>query len=279
MPKTYCCKRCGYSTIQKNSIRQHYLRKKMCPASLEDVSIASMLGELDPDATASVPILLEPQNEACVQQGVSCPFCHAHCTSTGDLASHMNTCEPYKALGHSNVTNNVTNNNTTIINVIVNQNVLPFGQENLGHVSDDFIKQCILMLNLGFQDLISKIHFDPAVPENHNVKFKSNKQKLCMKYTQEGWVQSDQNTTINELIWKGQRIMSNLWLSKRLTDQDIAERNDAIMAWFQRTTPNVMNRCPDYYDLRSKLVSLMKTQAAKLLTTSQDEPVVAGGGA
>ncbi len=47
MTKQYICKRCGYKTNFKSSLRNHLLRQKDCKANLEDINREFLLEELN----------------------------------------------------------------------------------------------------------------------------------------------------------------------------------------------------------------------------------------
>lgn len=65
----------------------------------------------------------------------------------------------------------VINNNQNIetqnnINIHINA----YGNENLDYITDDAMLRCINHITRSIPMLVSKIHFDPKHPENHNIK-------------------------------------------------------------------------------------------------------------
>jgi hypothetical protein len=54
LKKVYSCPRCAYSSYQKNDLRRHFLRKKVCIAVHNNLSISEcilqILGEKDDDS-------------------------------------------------------------------------------------------------------------------------------------------------------------------------------------------------------------------------------------
>lgn len=271
MPKTHTCRRCGYNTHQKTSIRQHYQRKTVCTPVFEDVPVATLLDQLDNtdqnDHSVVAPVL-----------SYMCPLCSNRFVSKPLFAAHMPAClqhyhdeTPHIHIDEHRNTTNITNNVNININV---QSPRPFGEEDVSHVSDDYIKQCMFALNSGFKDLITTIHFNPHVPENHNIRYKSTKQKSCMVYMDGRWIETDQNSTVDKLIMKGQRMMNHVCIK----DASIMGRMGALMDWFRRTSPNMTNKGSDYYDLRNKLLLLIKDGTCYLTSQAEtdDEMLTSG---
>jgi hypothetical protein len=108
----------------------------------------------------------------------------------------------------TNITYN--NNNNQHINININN----FGSENTTHLSDEFLSQCLLSCNTGIKNLMKEIHFNPEVPENHNIRVFSRKGKILEKYSDGGWHVCDQNNTLDEMIRKGYRILFKHLASK-----------------------------------------------------------------
>ena len=51
----YKCKRCGYECVQRNDLRKHLNRKKLCKPKLEDINIDTLRNELDTKVLNSKP--------------------------------------------------------------------------------------------------------------------------------------------------------------------------------------------------------------------------------
>jgi len=99
---------------------------------------------------------------------------------------------PSTITNSNNVTNsnNITNsNNTTINNTIVVNN---YGKENIDYLLEHpdfltFMNKCIEKKTEGICDLIAKKHFDPAHPENHNIRKKNKKDCFLEIYKNNQW--------------------------------------------------------------------------------------------
>jgi hypothetical protein len=94
----------------------------------------------------------------------------------------------------------------------ISQSTLPssinnFGNENINHLSNEFLSHCLLACNTGIKNLMKEIHFNPQFPENHNIRVYSRKGKILEKYTDGGWHVCDQNNTLDEMIRRGYRIL------------------------------------------------------------------------
>jgi hypothetical protein len=113
-----------------------------------------------------------------------------------------------------NTTNTTTNSHNQNIN-IETLNVVQlrlFGDEFTSHVENDheFMTKCLKdVLSQGIPDLVNKIYFNPAVPENRNAKLeREHKPSRVMVFTQEGdenpqWKPKDLNEVVSKMIDKG----------------------------------------------------------------------------
>jgi hypothetical protein len=71
---------------------------------------------------------------------------------------------------------------------------------------------------------MKEIHFNPQVPENHNIRVYSRKRKILEKYTDCGWHVCDQNNTLDEMIRRGYRILFKHLAC--LNEQYMVEKSD-----------------------------------------------------
>lgn len=101
-----------------------------------------------------------------------------------------------------------TVNNIQNIQININHcKMNDFGQETLDHITDEFIENCIIAQTNGVVQLIEKIHFDPGVPQNRNIRFQSNKQKT-MKVVKNGeWKLASEQAVLNDMLKKSGKIM------------------------------------------------------------------------
>ena len=102
----------------------------------------------------------------------------------------------------SNIENqNNTNNNTNYIqqNIHINS----FGKEDIKYLRSQFLDKLIKAPFGAIPKLIKAIHFNPAHPENRNVKITNKKDRFADIYKNNKWILADKKTVIGNMIDKG----------------------------------------------------------------------------
>lgn len=272
MMTAYTCPRCGYETVQKSSIRAHYLRKKPCSPHLSSKSLDELIKDLDTPKDCNF----------------HCSACSKGFRSRQSLHRHNKTCTKNDNITITNLqreidelrrmvasqtapSNTTTNNNTNTMNHITNifvthphMNVKDFGSESIDHISKEYIRECLLKTYEGVKNLISTIHLNTDVPENHNVRFKSAKQKTLFIVKGGKAVEANQNTTLDKMIYNGYKLMYPEFQDLMVTDRDIQERAHHIALWFNNL---LAKNHPPYYDLRRDILALLKENDGQLAST------------
>lgn len=265
--KEYKCPRCGYHTMQKNSIRLHYNRKNKCEPILSGITCEELLRQLDNNPNATF-VCLTCMKSYSSRQGLA--YHKKQCTNeqadTQTDSNNKKTLERIEELQRellklqgqvSNATTNITNNNITnnTMNVIIAPpHINDFGQENIAHISDDFKKECLMDLYPGMVRLIEHIHFNEKVPENHNLKYKSTKQGLLQVKRGGRWHDVSKNTTLDEVIKKGYKILFAMF-QNNMDDADLTERSETFIKYFIEL---IERKCVSYYDMRNDLFLMAK---------------------
>lgn len=176
----YTCKRCGYNSEFKSNLTRHLRKRVPCKPELEDISRDTLLEEVS-----------EKESE----KEWKCPLCCEVFHSRSSMYRHKKVCmekketkekyrieelesriqelEQTKSSTHIHQTvNNVHNvNQGTINNITINA----VGKEDIGYLTDhpkfqEFMVKCIRDRMEGVCNYLVKKHFDPAHPENHNLK-------------------------------------------------------------------------------------------------------------
>lgn len=102
-----------------------------------------------------------------------------------------------------NTTNNIENQNN---NITININA--FGNENMDYISDQYIIQCVNQIYGSIPTIIEKIHFDPAHPENHNIKITNKKlPHATIMCSDNKWKMVDREYAISALVDNGYSII------------------------------------------------------------------------
>ena len=98
-----------------------------------------------------------------------------------------------------------TTNNTNIENQTININY--YGSENVSYIKDKFIGHLMLRPPEMVPRIIKHIHFNPAHPENHNVKITNKKLPYVSIYKNNKWELDDKKTVIHQLVHKGYKFV------------------------------------------------------------------------
>ena len=105
-------------------------------------------------------------------------------------------------------TNTTTNyNNSTHIDTQNNNisiQINAFGNENLDYITDGGFDHCVNRVYASIPTLIEKVHFDPAHPENHNIKIPNKKQPHASVLSEnKEWKLMDKNEVIANMMDTG----------------------------------------------------------------------------
>jgi hypothetical protein len=144
-------------------------------------------------------------------------------------------------------------------NIQINLN--NYGEESLQHLSIEFLNDCMKRLNTGMKNLVKQIHFNPEIPENHNIRILSKKQNLLETFRDGNWHPCDKNSTLDEMIKKGYKILFQHFINNH--DETSHELSEQIRNYFV----NLMNKEPSvYYDLRRELYVMVMDNTLYVLT-------------
>lgn len=166
----------------------------------------------------------------------------------------------------TNTTNNTTVNNTTNNTTVnLNMNLRNFGEENMDHITNEFVSQCLGKLNEGMLKLIQHIHFNPDVPENMNVLSLSRKKQKFAVVQNGVFVPIDSKTALNRMIHKGYTTMLPVYTTEEMA-KDALGNGNFLMKWLtgicrQSSTP--------FYNIRQALNVVVENNTT-------DKPLVVG---
>jgi hypothetical protein len=94
-----------------------------------------------------------------------------------------------------------------------------FGHETIDFIihDDELLEFCLSdWKNSGIQILIEKIHFNNSFPENHNFRESRKNPKKMEVFKNGAWVEVPARPTLDALIYKAQRILSNFAFEKEV---------------------------------------------------------------
>lgn len=264
----FSCKRCGYTTPLKSNLKLHLRRKVECTPSMFDIDRSILMQELEGEP--------REKKRACV--------CGKTFTTRQALYYHRKTfkCEDnihiddddirskveelereikrLKQGGGSTTTiNNTQNNiqNNIMINLQHDQvtKTNEFGKETLAHLDPGFLKSCLLKMYEGMKDYVSMVHFNPDVPENHNIRFKSTKNKTMDVFRHERWEETNHSSILDELIARGYKVLNHYYISNKTTDADVNKYQNEIQDWLWKMS---LQNGIEYWKLRKDVCLLIK---------------------
>lgn len=252
--KSFICLRCGYETCMKSNLMNHLKRKNVCKPSSQNVDIAP--GELMSQLQKKGDFRCHSCSKSYINEAsfkrhqIHCNTQH-NTTSLNELQSMKGLIQELKqeiaALRSNHITSHTTHNTTNTINLSFNN----FGNESIDHLTPSFLTECILSLNGGLKNLIHKIHFDPDVPANKNIRVKSLKNNLLEHFTDGQWIPCDKNNTLDIMINKGYRILYRHFLNSLDTDDHaFKDREEYIQDYFVKIAGKDNNM---YFELRRDL--------------------------
>uniref|UniRef100_A0A6C0BG09 C2H2-type domain-containing protein n=1 Tax=viral metagenome TaxID=1070528 RepID=A0A6C0BG09_9ZZZZ len=258
---SFACTRCGYEFKKKHHLKNHLLKTKSC----------------DPLLSSELPATIFDQMFQQKDKSFKCDYCDSCFSHKSSKTRHQNQCTHKKDSnifskiqqleqeiqelkrngGAHNITinNNFHTSNNTVNNTLHNTiNINNFGKESYDHISDDFIKKCIINENIGIKSLIERIHFSEEAPQNKNVRLRSLKNNLLEVLKNDKWVPKDTNETVDIMIRNGYKIMNNCYNDNTTQKYDIDDIDLRIQTFLLQIMDKTNN---NYFALRRRILALI----------------------
>lgn len=221
----YKCLRCGIVKKQKNDLRRHYKRKRLCDPIVYDIEIEKCLNMLENNIKSDETEMLKTQNKILKEQ--------------------------LKILQEqiSELITKVGNNNTTINITTNNFNINDYKNTDYTLLSENELNKCIKNGNVDIVRLIKTVHFNEKYPENHNIKVENASSKRVMvledkKFVEKGRGYDAIKRVINQEVTK--------------IEQNANERdNDKMVVAVDKYLNDCVNKKIDKADESKKLFNLM----------------------
>lgn len=280
--KKFTCPRCGASTDLKANLTCHLRSKTPCDTKFSSISREDVLKSLQKE------------------RKLPCVEC-VHCKKTvctKSIKRHLSVCsnkpdkpqpEQSNNTGHTvederdsrllnklidiiqrefkdlrgQALNNVYQTINNVVSNTININVNQFGNETLSHLTMDFLSHCLMNPTKGITKLIENIHYNDDVPENKNIRFKSNKNNTFEKYSDEQWIECDASNTLDELIKRGYRVLSKHYADNYMDNPEYDDdvRRQAIEKFrFLADTS-----CPQYCSIKRDVRLLIKNKTCYIV--------------
>lgn len=263
------CKRCLTEYKYKHHLTSHLSRKNPCPIVEGGENIEPIV--LYEEATYIPPKLFEC--EICKKRLATRQSLHTHkkmciaknSTNTNAIISGLK--DTIKKL-EKNVeklqrsqqqtqptpqTVNISNNITTINNV-TNITINAWGNERMDHITHDFLTECAYKRQNGFKKLIEQIHFNPDLPENHNIGMWKVSRKLAVRWVNNAWEPCDQNEAVEDLINRNGIIL----LGHVFKNMEEDKHYDKCMEYLNSINKTGVQK-ENYYNLRNAIIALLNT--------------------
>ena len=284
--KEFKCPRCGYDTNYKAHYIKHLNILTPCPTTLSSQSREDIIKAIHKPELKGTTVECSwckklitkknmlrhqttchdkpvAQNEASTSTVVAentQPIANNKNLDITNLQELMTNPEFQKLIDDA-VDKRLKNNKTTQNNIYVQNNntiiLNNFGNEDISHLTHDFLSHCLLNPTKGITNLIGKVHYDNDVPSNNNIRYKSTKQNTLEKYVDSHWMICDASNTLDELIKKGYRILNAHYAEHYLNDPEYFE-NEIKQQFVERFRFLSDKTCNDYYSVKRDLRMLIK---------------------
>lgn len=253
--ESYVCERCGHTSKHKRDALRHLNRKYPCPPLLSQKSTqelaASIQNAVRPDKTVKCACGKGFKTHASMNYHKA-----HHCRGVGNPTSvdrsneqpnsvveqmlalqtqMLQLQEQIKTLSsgqsgqnHTTINATTTNNSVSIgqqVNVVM---INSFGNENLEHITPQFIEQCVRRRDKGLIELLERIHFSDGAPENNNVKVASMKRSEVQVFDGDRWKYHDKDRVVKDMVNAGHGIMQ-----EHFDDNESSLRERVSLSLFQ----------------------------------------------
>lgn len=213
--KKYKCKRCGYETNYISHYKTHLTKKKPCKAIYADIDRGSILAQLKtPEGKNAcktlvvVPTTMTKEEAEGIEDKETfilqmhednVKLKHENAALKNANAELTSKLQALQAAGGATC---VTNNNTNNIN-ITHIHINNFGHENMEYITDDFLLSTMKTAYDSVPTLLKHIHFNPAHPENHNVRMPNKRDKYMQVRRKGQWIHENRRVVIDHLMDNG----------------------------------------------------------------------------
>jgi hypothetical protein len=211
----HCCARCSKNFATSSSLKRHepickeVCNNLQCPFCDEVLPSRSAKSRHVAKCKTQTLVLREKQDIVQAQPN----------------ASTIN--QSAQTINNTNNTNNVNNTQNITFNVNLNN----LGNERLDHITPDMMNNFLKQINgVGVANLIDAIHFDPQVPENHNVRIDSIKGQTLLVYENNKWYIKDMSAILQFLVSNGCKMLYHHYdSSDEIKKEDREQHNGVIL--------------------------------------------------
>ncbi len=199
--KEYICKRCGYKTEYKHCLIKHLEKITECTILLDDIDRVILLDELK-----------EREKRTIVKKQYICKKCGKELSTRQNKWKHEKICkfkENNKIFELENKLSELTKSVETLIlnkqakisdNIIIINDLRPFGKENYEYITEEFILDTLHHNKDFVFTIFKKLHFSINHPENWNFYISNSRSNKANVYRGKRFELEDKTESIKELI-------------------------------------------------------------------------------
>ncbi len=179
----FTCSICNYKSELKSNVKNHIKNQKTpCGEGIHEIIEISVI--------------------------IKCEYCEKNYKSRPSLRRHLKSCKMKKSTEAQQKIAELeaklaekpqpqtVNNYTTYIQVNVNC----YSETSFEHLTDRQYQRAVKRMIYSVPQMIQDVHFDPKVPENHNIYISNIKNKYAMVWDGNKWCSKPQDQVINQLI-------------------------------------------------------------------------------
>jgi predicted RNA-binding Zn-ribbon protein involved in translation (DUF1610 family) len=239
MTKEYSCKRCGYKSEFKSSLRNHLSRKNECKSNLQNISRNDLLQELN-NKPEKVFNCNKCGKEYLLRQSKwkHEKTCNYKIEETNeDLKEQVINDNNLKIDNQQNETIEILNKKIEYLELKLklkyksNSNIRIFGKENYDYINDDTLFE-LKSSKLILYEFVKYVHFNKDHPENHNFYISNLRSNKVHIYREDRFIVEDKKTVLNELIIKiKDKLLGLLVCSFKLTSEEIRSLISTVEAF------------------------------------------------
>jgi hypothetical protein len=208
----HVCSRCGYITDNVTNIKAHIMRKRRCRPILVDLSVEELMDEVEECTKLEVSNkesskiigsqLINYKKKDTLTESRLIEILQGQLEAKDaqiDKLLEKQDAQINKLIARSRRS---TNNNT-----LININLNAHSATDISHLTDTDYQNIMSKACGAIRELVSKVHFDPGFPENHNIYISNLRDNHVMIYDGFKWVLHDRTDAIDQLIGKSEDVL------------------------------------------------------------------------
>ena len=205
----HVCARCGYISDNITNIKAHIKRKRRCKPILVDLSVEELLDDVE---EVNRILKKETCNHALVKytgEKLSSGISESRLIEILQDQLEAKDAQIDKLLEKQDQQINrlMSRSRKTTNNTLININLNAHNSTDISHLTDLDYKNIMGKACGAIRELVSKVHFDPHMPQNHNIYISNLRDNHVMVYDGIKWNLHDRVDAIESLIGKSEDVL------------------------------------------------------------------------